>query len=141
MTKPDYETIGEQRHNSRRSAFFRYVAIAFAVALVAGAVTGAGAIMVKVGDLPIGVLIAVWVVVTIGFIWFSRDYFRKVDELDLSDNLWACTIGLYGNMIAYGTWWFFNRAGALIEPDAGAIFWMTFALTAVAYFARRLGLR
>lgn len=141
MTKPDYETSGEQRHKSRRSAFFRYVAIAFAVALVAGAVTGVGASMVKVGDLPLGVLIAIWFVVTIAFIWFSRDYFRKVDELDLSDNLWACTIGLYGNMIAYGTWWFFNHAGALTEPDAGAIFWITFALTAVAYFARRLGLR
>lgn len=139
--KPETGLSGEARHKSRRNAFIKYVAIAFAVALVAGIVTGAGAAMTNLGKLPLWLIAAVWLVVVAVFIWFSRDYFRRIDELDLQDNLWACTIALYANMIVYGSWYLFNEAGALGEPDAGIIFWITFAVVVVAYFARRLGLR
>jgi hypothetical protein len=134
-------TSGEARLKAKRNAFLRYFSLAMLAGFAAGIASGVAAAMVEDGSLPKGVLIALWAV-TIGlFVWFSRDYFRRVDELDLLDNLWASTIGLYGYIAVFGTWYLFHDVGIAPEMDQIAIMLATLAITTAAYIARKLGWR
>lgn len=80
-------------------------------------------------------------VATVGFIWFCREYFRRVDELDLQDNLWSSLIGFYAFSVALPVWAVLHELHQLPAPDA----WMLWGLSAVAatlaYGWRKLGTR
>ncbi|WP_324260301.1 hypothetical protein U4960_08900 [Altererythrobacter sp. H2] len=132
---------GEARLKARRSAFFRYVALALLAGFVAGMMSGVAAAFVAEGILPGGLLIALWAVVILGFAWFTRDYFRRIDELDLLDNLWASTIGLYTYIVVFGSWYLFHDVGLASEPDQYAVMAATLIATTIAYLARKAGLR
>lgn len=134
-------TSGEQRLRSRRNRFWRYCAIAFVVALLSGLVSGYASDLYKEGNLPAWSLILIWTVVVLAFIWFSRDYFRRVDELDLLDNLWASTFAIYGYFIMLGSWLLFHDVGLASEPQQIPIAIATFAILMISYLARKLGLR
>lgn len=142
MTDSTDSTItGEQRLRSRRNKFWTYCALGFVIAAAAGAVSGLAGQGFKDGVLPLWALIACWAAVAIGFVWFTRDYYSRVDELDLSDNLWANTVALYGYLVLLGSWQFFHEAGLVIEPQQWIIAGATLGILFLSYFARRLGLR
>ena len=132
---------GEARLKSRRSGFLRYVILSFAAALVVGMVSGLAAFLVDDQVMPGWVLIVGWIAAVVAMIWFTRDYFRRIDELDLLDNLWSSMIGLYFFIIAYGTWFVFDLAGMAGEPDSQALFVLTLTATFAAYGLRKLGWR
>ena len=134
-------TSGEARLKAKRNAFLRYFGLVMVAGFVAGMMSGAAAAMVEHGSLPKGVLIALWGVTIALFVWFCRDYFRRIDELDLMDNLWASTIGLYGYVVVFGTWYLFHDVGIAPAPDQMAIMLSTLAIATLAYLARKAGLR
>ena len=132
---------GETRLKAKRNAFFRYFALAVLAGFVAGMMSGVAAALVEDGILPTSVLIALWAATVALFVWFCRDYFRRIDELDLLDNLWASTIGLYGYVVVFGTWYLFHQVGIAPEIDQIAVMLATLAITTAAYIARKLGWR
>ncbi|MFN4112372.1 MAG: hypothetical protein ACK4GD_00355 [Sphingomonadaceae bacterium] len=132
---------GEARLKARRSAFFRYIALFLSAGFVAGMMSGVAAAYVADGIVPAGLLIAIWALVIMGFAWFTRDYFRRVDELDLLDNLWASTFGLYVYIVVFGSWYLFHDVGLVPEPDQYLIFAATLIATTAGYLARKAGLR
>ena len=132
---------GETRHTTRRRSFFRYLIVAIVVSLLAGMASGAGAAMVESGTLPPAALYLALALLVPAMIWFTRDYFRRIDELDLLDNLWASTIGLYFYIIAYALWFIVADAELVGESHSFGLFIATLGVTLGAYLLRKLGLR
>ena len=137
----DTAGAGEQRLKSRRRAFWRCCAIGMIGGLIAGFASGFTIDLVGEGRLPALAIIALLAAALAGFIWFSVDYFRRVDELDLADNLWSCLFGLYFYVCLFPGWHILNDAGLVGEPDQWAIFIATMAFTAIVYGVRKLGWR
>ena len=142
MTNTDEAKLsGEARLKTRRRKFFRYFTIAMIVAAAAGLLSGLATSMYEDGALPIWVPILATIVVVAGFVWFSWDYFKRIDEIDLQDNLWANTIGMYVGVITFAAWWFVADLGLVDTPPAIAIVGIMFAATMVVYGLRKLNFR
>lgn len=146
MTNPDSSLSGtpqsgEARLKARRSAFWRYVALSLAVSFTVGITAGMAAGLVSKGILPTALMIVLWLLTMIGFAWATRDYFRRIDEVDLQDNLWASTIGLYVYVVTLGSWVVFNEIDVLPAPQQYIIAAITFSSALVAYGIRKLGWR
>lgn len=137
----DLPVSGEERFRKRRKSFFTYVGVAMLVALGAGIASGALAANVSLGNAPVWLFFAVWVIMLVAFVWFTRDYFRRVDELDLMDNLWASLAALYTYVVVYGSWYLFASLDIAPPINADVIFWTTMGAMLVAYGIRKLGWR
>lgn len=132
---------GEARLKSRRNRFLRFCGLGFVIALATGFFTGFASDLYSDGTLPGWTLFVAWAVAVAGFIWFSWEYFRRVDELDLLDNLWCSLVAFYVYMIALPSWWLFHDLGLAPEIDHSVIYFATFGAAGVAYGLRKLGLR
>ena len=132
---------GEARLKQRRNRLFRFSAIGFVIAMGAGFASGHFGSLYSDGELPGWAIIALWLLAVTAFTWFAITYFRKIDELDLMDNLWATMVAFYFYVIAYVSWQMANEIGMLVPPNSMLIFASTMIVLFVAYFARKLGLR
>jgi len=141
MTNNDPTLSGEARFKAKRSAFWRYLGISFAVSLVAGIVLGTVVAVVAAGYVSVALMGVIWLVAIIGYAWFTRDYFRRIDELDLLDNLWASTIAFYVYVVTLGSWWLFHQIDVVSEPQQYIIAAVAGAALVLAYVARKLGWR
>lgn len=141
MTKPDCSGSGEARLQSRRRRWLRYLVIAFGLSIVAGMLTGEVGMLVAQETLPAAWLVAIWLVVIAGLVWFTRDYFDRVDEVDRLDNLWAGMIAFFAYLLTLGSWALFHDVGIVPAPDQYAIAAISIAAMLAAYVARKLGWR
>jgi hypothetical protein len=142
MTKPDEATLsGETRLKARTRKFWAFCALGFALSLVIGFFTGTAGALYEEGTLPGWSIFALWAVAMAGFGWFTLEYFRRVDELDLMDNLWAAIIAFYFYVVVAPSWWMFHDLGLLGEPDQILIYFATVIVMFIAYGLRKLGLR
>ena len=141
MTKADRDLSGEARMKLRRSRLYRYLGLVFLGSLIAGMAGGAMANLYEDGAIPLWLPVLACAIVAIGMAWFMRDYFRRVDELDVMDNLWAHLIGFYGGAIVFGVWYFLADLGLVGGPSALALFALMMSISAAAYGLRKLGLR
>ena len=91
--------------------------------------------------MPAWVLVAMWAVGLVAFLLFSIDYTRRIDELDLLDNLWAAHWAFMFYLIGYPTWDYFSRIGMAPPPDHLILWLSTAGVLLVVYVARKLGLR
>lgn len=132
---------GEARLQARRAAFWRYTFFAFAVALVVGGITGFAQDQVRAGTIPAWALVAFWAFIVGWFIWFTIGYFKRVDELDLQDNLWAAIAGFYFYAAALPSWYLFYDVGVLGEPNQYVIYGAAMVVMFTVYGLRKLGLR
>ena len=132
---------GEQRLKAGRRRFFRYFTIALVLSALAGLLSGTLSSFYEKDIVPVWVPIVVCGLVALGVAWGTYDYFKRVDELDLMDNLWAHTIGLYGGIIAFGVWFFLADLGLAETPSALGIVVISLIVTFAAYGVRKLGLR
>lgn len=140
--KSDAEPLsGELKLKARRSAWIRYFIIAVLISFGAGLGTGYLSGLFESGELPIWTLYAAWAVVLAGLAWFTRDYFRRIDELDLADNLWSHLIGYYVTLWAFGLWYVLYDIGRAPEPTALPVIAFMLVTTFVVYGARKLGIR
>ncbi|RIV88817.1 hypothetical protein [Aurantiacibacter zhengii] len=141
MTDKTDTFSGEARLKSRRNSLWRFCAIGTGIAAGVGLVAGYAGGLYADGTLPAWALFATWVVAVMSFAWFSWEYFRRVDELDMLDNLWCCLFGLYFYIVAFPSWWLFHDLGLAPEINHVAIYLATLGIGAVVYIARKLGLR
>jgi len=131
---------GEQRLKNRRRNFIRFVAIGVGVALIAGFATGV-IVARGVSEFAPWIVVLATTLVLIGYAWFSVEYFRRTDELDLLDNLWASTVAVYFYIAALPAWFVLDDAGIAPPIDHWAIYGATFFVAIAAYAARRMGVR
>ena len=134
-TGTNHEISGEARLRRRWRSFWRYLGVAFVASILVGAFSGALVDIYENGSIPIIVLtVAV-------FAWFTRDYFKRVDELDLMDNLWAHLTGVYGGMIVFAVWYFTAELDLVAYPSAPAMMAIIVLIVFAVYGLRKLGWR
>lgn len=72
-------------------------------------------------------------------VWFMR----RVDEVEVMDNLWACFVGLLAHILIGAGWVAAAARGLAPVPDVLAVLLATLAVTFIAYLGlklrRRLG--
>lgn len=137
----DTALSGEARLKAQRNRFWSFCAAGLAVAVAVGFGTGWVSDLFLQGKLPGWSMYLAWGLALTSFAWFTRIYFRRVDELDLLDNLWACMIGFYFYAIAMPSWWLFASLGLAPEVNHIMIYLAAFVITFAAYGFRKLGLR
>lgn len=137
----DQPESGEQKLRRRKKAFWTFLALGMVISLIAGLASGIVGANVEDGLLAPWVLFPIIGAITIGFIWFSYRYYKAIDELDLMDNMWANTFGMYGFVIIAGIWILLEQAKLTGPPETMFILFASIAISLLAYLARRLGLR
>ena len=132
---------GEGRLKQKQRRFWRFTLGGALVAALLGFATGwlfdwfAASAVSPLWLIPVlGVMMAV-------FLWFSIEYFRRVDELDWMDNLWAAHVGLYAYFMVTFGWYFLFEGGLVREPEVMPIMLIVCIATAGSYFLRKLGWR
>ncbi|MEM7664540.1 MAG: hypothetical protein AAF250_01665 [Pseudomonadota bacterium] len=141
MTNSETSVTGEERLKTRRRSFWRYLVLAIVGFMIAGLVSGLSSSLFVVGVFPIWIPLVVGVLVLVAMIYFTWDYFRRVDELDLLDNLWAHLVGSYTAAFVFMGWYFLGELGLSGYPTAFGVICALLAGTFIAYGVRKLGLR
>ncbi|ANY20814.1 hypothetical protein A6F68_02314 [Tsuneonella dongtanensis] len=131
------EESGEARLRRRRLAFWRFSLLGGAIAVVAAlglahlanaAATGTASVVLTLLAIALGVS---------AYTWFSVAYFRRVDELDLVDNLWASHFATTALAIGYPAWLLLERAGLAPQAQASSMWMATFGALLIAYAIRK----
>ena len=91
--------------------------------------------------MPAWAFYVLWGLALASFSWFTWEYFRRVDELDVLDNLWASLIAFYFYFVAMPSWWLFHDLGLAPEVNHIAIYIATAAVMTIVYILRKIGLR
>lgn len=132
---------GEEREKRRRRSFWRYLGLAMAASALAGLLSGYLSGSYLEGELPIAVPLFAGVIALVGFVWFSVDYYRRVDELELMDNLWANLIGMHVGVLAIGGWWFLSDIDLVRAPSGIEALFVFVAAVGLSYGLRKLNFR
>ncbi len=132
---------GEQMLNTRRGKFWRLVVFGMVVATATGLALGIASAAITLGDIPSWVIVPLLILTAAGFVWFTLKYYRSIDEVDLLDNLWANTFGLYAIIIGAGGWLILAEIDIMPPVDIVALVTGTLFMTFAAYFIRRAGFR
>jgi len=130
-------STGEERLRRRRWDFWTYSIAGLAVALPVG--LSVGYLMRKGVDgvySPAAALGAM-AIASAAFVWFSIGYYRRIDELDLADNMWAAFIAVHGLLIGYPAWLLTSVLGLAPPPTAEGLFFGTIGATFIAYGWRK----
>jgi hypothetical protein len=121
---------GERLHEQRRRRFWLIVASIAVLAVAAGFLSGfaAGVIDARSGEghSALTIVGAVTVaIMVVGTIYGSWRFFMSVDEVEVTDNLWASLIGFYTYGILFPAWWVLSEIGLVTEPNQ----WIIYAAT------------
>ncbi|WP_394269521.1 hypothetical protein [Qipengyuania sp.] len=138
---PDTPLSGEARLRQKRRRFIGWVAAMGAGFAILGFATGYSQAAAEGGRLPGWIIIPLIAAAVIGLVLFSASYFRRIDEVDLQDNLWSSLIGLYYYLAAFPAWHLLHMAGYVAEPSHWVLWGSTALVATAAYVARKLGLR
>ncbi len=142
MTNPNNsELSGEARLKARRRKYWTYFAVAMVVSMTAGLVSGLTSKLYQNDTIPLWLPITAIVVVIAGISWATWQYFKRIDEIDLMDNLWAHTIGLYVGIFAYMAWFLLADMEVAPTPSAMVIVAIMLVTTGIAYGLRKLNIR
>lgn len=132
---------GEARLRARRTKFILFVGAGIAIAFIGGVFSGVFAALIEDAVIPAWTIWPLLAAVVAGFSWFTYRYYQKVDELDLADNLWANTFGLYFYIFAAPTWFLLNHLGQVPPPHHLGLLLATIGVAMLAYLIRKLRLR
>ncbi|WP_338244981.1 hypothetical protein [Aurantiacibacter hainanensis] len=141
MTDTNEALSGEQRLESRTRRLWTFCALGMAATIAIGLGSGYAAALYEEGALPGWLIVVLWGLALVSFTWFTWGYFRRVDELDVMDNLWAGMIGLYFYCVGLPTWLAFAHIGIAPPMDDVLLYVAVAVVTGIAYGLRKLGLR
>lgn len=138
MTDTDTALSGELRHRARRRSFWTFSLAGIALAFPVGIATG---YLLRQGQegtySPVAALILIALSLA-AFVWFAIGYYRRVDELDFADNLWAAFIALHVLLVAYPVWKMLDILEMAPPPNAEQLWFGTIIACFVAYGWRKL---
>lgn len=132
---------GETKLKTRKRAFIKYLALVFLAALGSGLVSGYLTESYLSGVVGLWLPLLTGFVVLIGLVWFTWDYFKRIDEIDLHDNLWSHLWGFYAGIWAFGGWYFLADLKLVAPPFAGAAILIMLACMFIVYGLRKFGFR
>lgn len=136
-SKPIPELSGEARLAAKRRSFWRYFAAATLLAGLGGGLLGSGVALRELAGLSAWAIAAVGAASIVIWVWFSRNYLRGIDEIDLQDNLWASLVALYFFVAAAPFWLLLHEVALAPAPQLMALWWATLAVAVLAYFYRK----
>ena len=139
--QPKQLSEGEQRLRTQRNKYWRYLGVMALIAGCVGAFTGAIGDAFEQGIVPQWVLLVALTVLVAGFVWLCFDYYRRLDEVDLLDNLWCNTVAFNAGFLIWFVWWILADVGLTTQPSATPIMLTMMAISLIVYAARKLGLR
>jgi hypothetical protein len=133
---------GERLHEQRRRRFWIILGSLFAIGLAAGFLSGfaAGFIDGSRGGGTLGLKIfgaAGVALLAVATVYGSWRFFRSVDEVEVTDNLWGSLIGLYTYAILFPAWWALSKIGLAVPPDQWLIYGVTMIGATAAYAYRK----
>ena len=133
---------GERLEKERRRKFWRLVLLLGAVGGVAGFVFGfihgaADAAGQPVSGTARTAAAVALMVGTIGGGYFSWRFFTSVDEVEVTDNLWASLIGFYVYGFAVPLWWGLSWLKVAPEPVDWIIYVVVMLSATAAYGVRK----
>jgi len=133
---------GERLEKERRKKFWRLIFLLGAVGAAAGFVFGfihgaADAAGQPVSGTARTIAAAALMVATIGGGYFSWRFFTSVDEVEVTDNLWASLIGFYVYGFALPLWWGLFWLKVAPEPADWIIYVVVMLSATAAYGVRK----
>jgi magnesium-transporting ATPase (P-type) len=133
---------GERLEAQRRKNFWRLMFILGAVGGVAGFVFGfshgaADAAGEPMSDTARMIAALALVAAAIAGAFFSWRFFAMVDEVEVTDNLWASLIGLYVYGFGFPTWWALAWLKMAPEPVDWTLYVAVMLSAAAAYGVRK----
>ncbi len=132
------EVSGEERLKKRKRSFWTFVGLGMIIAATAGFGSGMIGSYVERGEIPVWVLLTSMFVIATGLCWFTYRYCMRIDEVDLQDNLWANTFGLYAYIISVMSIMVLEDS-QIIEPVGHfPISVITIAVVLIVYLIRRM---
>lgn len=131
---------GEAAEAAGKRRFWTILGTLFVVGGVVGAgaaayETDAGGFMT--GRLPPAFAIAAAIVTTLALVIGTVLFYRRIDEVERSDNIWAGAIAANLLMIGYPSWFFLWRGGIIGEPSHLVLIALLYGVTVAAYFYRK----
>lgn len=137
---------GERLEAQRRKKFWGLVFALAGVGAIAGFVFGfihgaADATGEPISETARTIAAIALVVAALGGGYFSWRFFTTVDEVEVTDNLWASLIGFYVYGFAFPTWWALSWLKAAPEPVDWIIYAVVMLSATAAYGVRKWRLR
>lgn len=134
---------GEVAAASRRRDFWLILGGLFGVGMVVGASIAAGEMRSDGGSWFSGPLdptlaMAVAVVTTLALIVGTLIFYRRIDEFERADNIYASAVAANVVTIVYPVWYLLGRGGWTSEPRHEVIFLLLLAVMMIAYGWRKL---
>ena len=140
---------GERLLAARRRRFWTIIAVMVASGALVGFFSGmyagytdaqrekGGIAALEPSDFPVLLRFAAVLVAVLAFAALTWWFVRSVDELEIADNLWASTTGLYAYSIAFPAWWALWKLEVTREPDDWTIYAATLVITGLVYLWRK----
>ena len=133
---------GECLDAERRRKFWWLIFALAAVGAVAGFVFGfiygaADAAGEPVSGTAKAAAALALVVATVGGCYFSWRFFSTVDEVEVTDNLWASLIGFYIYGFGFPTWWALSWLDMAPEPSGWILYAVVMLSATAAYGVRK----
>lgn len=130
------ELTGEQKEARRRRNFWLMMAAFTGAGFITGMLSGIFDAESSLQAKP------AWAIAFVGialaaFVGLSVVFFRRVDELELADNLWGGLFGLYFYMAAQPTWYVLNRVDLVGPIEHWPLYFATCLVTFAVYLGRK----
>ena len=134
---------GERLERGRRRRFWGLVGFFLAIGMVLGFVFGFTSahrdesLAETAWGLPDGVLIALLAGAILAFSYGCWTFLKAIDEVELTDNLWASTASYYAYCVLFPSWWVLGQAGITAPPRHWVIFFAALAAGGAVYLYRK----
>lgn len=150
MVKSTMDTgEGERLLAARRRRFWTIVALLVGTGALVGFFSGmyagytdaaraeGGVAALGPSDFPFVLRIAAVAAAVLAFAALTWWFTVSVDELEIADNLWGSTAGLYAYSILFPAWWALWKLEVTSEPDDWIIFAASLIVAGIVYLWRK----
>ncbi|MEI7571863.1 MAG: hypothetical protein WCJ52_01930 [Phenylobacterium sp.] len=145
MTSPETNSTSSLSGEARLRQRSRRIRNVWIAALSVGFLGGMAFALADGGALPLSPAIF-WTLLALvagGVVAVNVWFIRRVDELEVMDNLWASFVGVIAHILIGAGWVAVAARGYAPAPDVLAVLMATLVVTLLAYFGlklrRRLG--
>lgn len=132
------EGAGERKLRENRKRLMRLIYGGLAVGLGSGVAIGFFSSTARQEGWPAWPIWAALAVTLVALTWYTAVYLRRIDELDLLDNLWASFVGFNVLSGALLVWMVLHKDGQAPAPHALSLWGISLAAAGLAYGWRKL---